>query len=258
MKIFLTGTTVTGILTAFTGPPASLRKSMQLAFVYTLFNSLGVLFWLPIPFLRFPKQLARALGNIVFKYRWFLFVYVISVYFILPLVVFGLALIPYWIGLAVFGLPIIALLIATVIIKVLRSKAPKVLPPFLRDTSWLPIYLRSLEPWDTKMKNLSCCGKKKKAEDTKSLSHYDEDEPQVQPSGFSNIIRRMSTINPLVNEARRLSRRNTLSNNSSSEDEHDIEEVKEYRRRKSVVEAQRRASALETKLYPKDDLTTRF
>ena len=253
---------MTGILTAFTGPPASLRKSMQLAFVYTLFNTLGVVFWLPIPYLRFPKRLARALGNIVFKYRWFLFVYVISVYFVLPLVVFGLALIPYWIGLAVFGLPIVFLILSVLVIKILRSKAPKILPPFLRDFSWLPIYLRSLEPWDTKMKSLSCCGKKKKkaAEDKKSLSNYDLDEPPADfTGGFSNIIRRMSTINPLVYEARRQSRRNTLTNNSSSEDEHDIEEVKEYRRRKSVVEAQRRASVLEAKLYPtKDDLITRF
>ena len=104
---------------------------------------------------------------------------------------------------------------------------------------------------------MSCCGKKKKGEDTKSLSFYDDIEP-AEPSGISNIIRRMSTMNQLVAEARRQSRLNSLTNNSSSEDEHDIEEVKEYRRRKSVVEAQRRASALEAQVYPKDDWVTRF
>ena len=50
------GTTVTGLLTAFAQPPSAVKKAMQLAFVYTFFNTLGVLFWLPIPFLRYPKR----------------------------------------------------------------------------------------------------------------------------------------------------------------------------------------------------------
>ena len=120
------GTTVTGILTAFTQPEDSLKKSMQLAFVYTLFNSLGVLFWLPVPYLRFPKTLARSLGNIVFQYRWFLYCYVATVYFIAPAIIFGLALVPNWIGLAVVGLPIVAVALFVLCIRLVRSKWPQV------------------------------------------------------------------------------------------------------------------------------------
>lgn len=245
------GTTVTGILTAFTGPPASLRKSMQLAFVYTLFNSLGVLFWLPLPFLRFPKILARGLGNIVFKYRWFLFVYVSHVYFILPLIVFGLALIPYWIGLAIFGIPFIVLIISVVVIKTLQSKLPRVLPSKLKDLSWLPIYLRSLEPYDKKMKSLRCCRKSSDEEQERKRSLKEMEEEDDEFGGETSVgivpdlIRRMSAINSLALEARRLStaRRNTLSNISSSEDEHDCKEAKDYRRRKSAA-MERRASRI--------------
>lgn len=251
------GTTVTGILTAFTQPPASLKKSMQLAFVYTLFNTLGVAFWLPIPILRFPKVLARKLGNIVFQYRWFLYCYVLTVYFIGPLIIFGLALIPMWIGLAIFGLPLIFLTIAFLVIKFLQAKLPRVLPPILRDFKFLPVWLRSLAPLDNKMKMLKCCQKKNKKRrksstqiigvtvtgvDNKQVEVIDNeyDEP-LDENDFviPNVIRRMSAIDGLVKTAMVLKeRRNTLvSTNSSSEDEHDTEIIQEYKRRKSLSAA---------------------
>ncbi|RMZ93996.1 sodium-dependent phosphate transport 2B, partial [Brachionus plicatilis] len=95
------GTTVTGILSAFTQPASALKKSLQLAFVYTLFNVIGVILWLPIPFMRFPKKFARKFGHIVVKYKWFVYIYVSSAYFIIPLFMFAIALIPYWIGVAI-------------------------------------------------------------------------------------------------------------------------------------------------------------
>jgi solute carrier family 34 (sodium-dependent phosphate cotransporter) len=240
------GTTITGILTALTQPPSSVKKAMQVAFVFTLFNTFGNIFWLPIPFMRFPKRLARALGNIVFKYRWFLFVYVGAVYFIGPLIMFGLALVPYWIGLAIFGLPLIALVIAFIVIKILQSKAPKVLPEKLRSFDWLPIWLRSLEPYDEKVKRIECCKRKKRkvsisierriSADGKIVEVPVEIEEEIEDAGIiPNFIRRMSAIEGLVTEARAFKRRNTIDNNSSSESEHDDEEVKEYRRRKSTV-----------------------
>jgi sodium-dependent phosphate cotransporter len=189
------GTTVTGILTAFTQPVSSLKKSMQLAFVYTLFNSLGVLFWLPIPFLRFPKRLAKELGEIVFKYRWFLYCYVITVYFIGPLFIFGLALIPMWIGLALFGIPLIILLILIIILYFLQIKFPKILPFKLRNFQFLPIWLRSLEPLDNKIKKLKCCCSLKKDKNKYTLP---------------NVIRRFSAIEGIVNEGINYSRRNSI------------------------------------------------
>ena len=74
------GTTVTGVLTALTQPTLSLKKAMRLAFVYTFFNAIGVLLWLPISFMRYPKRYACKLGEIVLLYKWCLYVYVSKVY----------------------------------------------------------------------------------------------------------------------------------------------------------------------------------
>ncbi len=186
------GTTVTGILTAFTQPPSSLKKAMQLGFVYTFFNTLGVLFWLPIPILRFPKRLARKLGNIVFEYRWFLYFYVSIVYVIGPLIVFCLALIPKWIGLAIFGLPLVLLLISFIILLFIRAKFPQILPPYLMEFTWLPYWLRSLEPLDAKIQSFSFCFNKKGRVSFNKSSNYQE-QPVI-----SHLIRRMSVVDSLV------------------------------------------------------------
>ena len=149
------GTTVTGILSAFTSPSSTLKKSLQLAFVYTFFNTLGVLFWLPIPPLRFPKRYSRKLGSVVFQYRWFIYCYVSALYFIGPLIMLGLALIPMWIGLAIVGIPLILAGLALLIIMLLRRFVPKVLPEKLKDFGWLPLWMRSLKPYDEKFKRMS-------------------------------------------------------------------------------------------------------
>jgi solute carrier family 34 (sodium-dependent phosphate cotransporter) len=186
------GTTVTGILTAFTQPPSSLKKAMQLGFVYTFFNTLGVLFWLPIPILRFPKRLARKLGNIVFEYRWFLYFYVSLVYVIGPLIVFCLALIPKWIGLAIFGLPLVLLLISFIILLLIRSKFPQILPPYLMEFTWLPHWLRFVRPLDAKIQKFHFCLNKKDRFSFNKSSNYQE-QPVI-----SHFIRRMSVVDALV------------------------------------------------------------
>ena len=217
------GTTVTGILTAFTQPPSSLKKAMQLAFVYTLFNTLGVVYWLPLPFLRFPKKLARKLGHTVFQYRWFLYTYVSTVYVICPLFIFGLALIPHWIGLAIFGLPIAFLFLVYLVILFLRSKFPGILPKFLKDFYWLPKFLRSLRPLDRKIKQLKCCQTK--------VQDIDPSSPRrlsLANNTIPDVIRRMSVIDTIVRETERMSRRSSIiSHESSSSSEEEEEEVTE-------------------------------
>jgi sodium-dependent phosphate cotransporter len=253
------GTTFTGILSAFTLAPSAMEKGMQLAFVYTFFNVLGVIFWLPVPLLRFPKRLARKLGNIVFEYRWFLYFYIFSVYFILPIFVFGLALIPYWIGLAIFGIPVILLFLGYLVLLILRRYYPKIVPQKLKNFDWLPIWMRSLEPYDKKVKRIRCCCKRKKKKvqpsesgpkvgefstgpndlDGERLDEIEREAREDRPSIIPNIIRKLSVIDGgLVTEAERKhsSRRPTIvSNDSSSEDEYDSRLAKEYRRRKSRV-----------------------
>ena len=216
------GTTVTGILTAFTQPPSSLKKAMQLAFVYTLFNTLGVVYWLPLPFLRFPKKLARKLGQTVFQYRWFLYTYVSTVYVICPLFIFGLALIPHWIGLAIFGLPIVFLFLVYLVILFLRSKFPGVLPKFLKEFYWLPKFLRSLRPLDRKIKQFKCCQTK--------VQDIDPSSPRrlsLANNTIPDVIRRMSVIDTIVRETERMSRRSSIISHESSSSSEEEEEVTE-------------------------------
>jgi sodium-dependent phosphate cotransporter len=150
------GTTITGILTAFTQPASAIINSLQLAFVYTIFNTIGAILWLPIPQLRLPIDLSILLGKIVIKYRWFVKFYMTTVYFIIPIFIFLLSLIPYWIGIAVVGIPIIIFLLFLLFIKLFQKKAPKLLPFYLRKNyNWLPKWFRSLEPLDNIFKRTS-------------------------------------------------------------------------------------------------------
>ena len=53
----------------------------------------GILIWYPIPILRrVPLRMAKALGDITAEYRWFAIVYVIGLFFAMPIFVFLLSL----------------------------------------------------------------------------------------------------------------------------------------------------------------------
>ena len=53
--------------------------------------------------------------------------------------------------------PIMVLLLFIALINVLQNKRPSFLPPFLRDWAFLPLPLRSLEPYDRLMLAAPCC-----------------------------------------------------------------------------------------------------
>lgn len=89
------GTTITGILSAFSQPGYALKKSLQLAFVYTLFNMFGILIWLPIPFMQIPKKIAIHLGNLAYNHHWFILSYISLLYYIIPIIVLSLSLISF-------------------------------------------------------------------------------------------------------------------------------------------------------------------
>lgn len=76
------GTTTTAILASFaTGNIAAIT----VAFVHLLFNLIGVCLIYPIKTLRrIPTILARKLGQIAFKKRRYIFVYVLTLFFIIP------------------------------------------------------------------------------------------------------------------------------------------------------------------------------
>jgi len=76
------GTTVTALLASLTGTP----QAVTVALVHLLFNITGIIIIYPVPLLRgIPIRLARLLALQTSRRRWFAFVYMFGVFFVLPL-----------------------------------------------------------------------------------------------------------------------------------------------------------------------------
>lgn len=141
------GTTTTGILAALAADSSRIRYTLQISFCHLFFNILGILMFYPIPFTRFPIQLAKILGNTTAKYRWFSVLYLLCMFLFFPAAVFGLSMA----GMVVFMvvlIPILLILVAVVAVNIIQRKAPHVLPEKLRNWLWLPEWMRSLDPLD--------------------------------------------------------------------------------------------------------------
>jgi len=82
------GTTVTGILAALAKGDT---LGLGIAFVHTLFNLTGVAIFLPIKRIRgIPVALAQRLATLTLVSRWYAVVYILVVFFVVPLVgIFG-------------------------------------------------------------------------------------------------------------------------------------------------------------------------
>jgi sodium-dependent phosphate cotransporter len=77
------GTTVTALLASLTGTPGA----VTVALVHLLFNLSGILIIYPIKFLRrIPINLARGLAARTAEKKYFAFVYMVGVFFLMPLV----------------------------------------------------------------------------------------------------------------------------------------------------------------------------
>ncbi|XP_020013583.1 sodium-dependent phosphate transport protein 2B [Castor canadensis] len=151
------GTTTTAILAALASPGSTLKSSLQIALCHFFFNISGILLWYPIPFTRLPIGLAKGLGNISSKYRWFAVFYLIFFFFLTPLAVFGLSLAG-WPVLVGVGVPIILLVLLVVCLRLLQSRCPRILPQKLRDWNFLPTWMHSLKPWDHLISlGTTCC-----------------------------------------------------------------------------------------------------
>ncbi|XP_054543979.1 sodium-dependent phosphate transport protein 2B-like [Talpa occidentalis] len=141
------GSTTTSILAALASPGNTLRSSLQIALCHLFIIISGVLLWYPIPFTRLPIRLAKALGSISAKYRWFAVFYLIFFFFLVPLALFGFLMAdwPVQVGL---GVLFTLVLLSVVIINLLQSRCPSILPRKLQDWDFLPLWMRSLKPWD--------------------------------------------------------------------------------------------------------------
>ncbi|XP_071480468.1 sodium-dependent phosphate transport protein 2B-like [Diadema antillarum] len=142
------GTTATGIIAALPNEGKDLANALQVALSHFFFNIFGIIIWYPLPFMRVvPITMARVLGNTTAKYRWFAIFYLLLMFFAVPALTFGLS-VAGDIYLFVFGGIILFTVLIIVIINVLQHKAPRVLPPVLRNWDFLPWWMHSLKPLD--------------------------------------------------------------------------------------------------------------
>ncbi|XP_055892264.1 sodium-dependent phosphate transport protein 2B-like [Biomphalaria glabrata] len=153
------GTTITGILAALTSSQSTFRESLQIALCHLFFNVSGVILLYVVPVTRkLPLNLAKFLGQTVHQYRWFAVVYLIIVFFLFPLAIFGLS-VAGWEVLVGVGAPVVLLLIFVIVVNILQKKAQHCLPKRLQnwETSGIPEPLRSLRPYDKIFVKLSAC-----------------------------------------------------------------------------------------------------
>lgn len=107
-----------------------------------------------VPILRLPIPLAKHFGDLTARYRWVAIAYLLLGFLLLPLAAFGLSLAG-GIVLAAVGGPLVVLIVLIVLVTVLQRHQPAWLPRRLRSWAWLPLWLRSLEPWDRLVSR--CC-----------------------------------------------------------------------------------------------------
>lgn len=176
------GTTATGMLAALASSGDSFDKGIQIALCHFFFNISGILLWYPIPHLRkVPLYLAKTLGNTTAKYRWFAILYILIMFFFLPGLVFGLSLISIW-CLAAVGLPLVAVCVFVVIVNILQTKKPRLLPNKLQNWDFLPKWMHSLAPLDrmiTKFGPKHCCCMKTKQDADGAVEVVDTPAPLI-------------------------------------------------------------------------------
>lgn len=80
------GTTVTGLIAAFSASGVEAEAAMQGALVHTMFNVFGAIVIMSLPFLRaLPPKGANWLATLADKNKWYVFIWVGGVFFALPL-----------------------------------------------------------------------------------------------------------------------------------------------------------------------------
>ena len=141
------GTTTTGILAALAASGDQLKPALQIALCHLAFNVSGILLFYPVPAMRrVPIRLAKVMGNTTAKYRWFAIFYIVLMFFIIPLAVFGLSMAGIIVMTVVVCLAVTVML-AVVAINFIQKKRPQWLPLRLRNWDFLPFkWMHSLEP----------------------------------------------------------------------------------------------------------------
>ena len=155
------GTCVTGLLAALAADSSKLFLTLQVAYAHLFFNLSGVLIWyVNWPVRGIPIAAAKFLGNTTATYRWYAISYLILCFLIIPSIWMGLAIASTALVVVVSAIVIIVAAFIT-IVNVMQSRMPEKLPVILRDWTFLPLWMRSLEPLDrvvcAKIPTPKCC-----------------------------------------------------------------------------------------------------
>lgn len=152
------GTTFTAVIIALSQDAEDMPVAFHVALCHVFFNVSGVLLFYPVPITRIPIKMAKFLGNETAKYRWFAIAYMLLVFVAFPAVIFGLSSIS-GIALTCVTVPFILVAACILIINCVQKKRPDILPVQLRTWTALPVWLRSLEPYDNRIRKIVYCCK---------------------------------------------------------------------------------------------------
>ena len=187
------GTTTTSIIASLAADGERQKPALQIALVHLFFNLSGILLFYCIPFMRFPVSLAAKLGNTTADYPWFAVLYLVLMFFLLPIATFGISLLgplAMFVVLAIVGS--LCLTISTV--SILQAYLPTYLPASLQTWAFLPLPLRSLEPYDRLISNMCGCCSRKHAVDEETGIQEESHESTENLIYKSPIIRKSATV----------------------------------------------------------------
>ena len=169
------GTTCTGLLAALAADGEKLPYTLKVAYSHLFFNITGIFIWYVIwPMRAIPIGMARKLGNVTAVYRWFPLMYLFLAFFLMPGIFVGLSLWSTALTVIVFILLFLTFIFSSVVSWMQENKKDS-LPATLQSWDFLPLPLRSLEPYD----RLCCCFKsdKEEAGDKKEAKADDVEAP---------------------------------------------------------------------------------
>jgi sodium-dependent phosphate cotransporter len=142
------GTTVTGLLAALAADGEKLQYTLAVAYSHLFFNISGIfLFYVIWPMRALPIAMARRLGNITANYRWFPIAYIFVMFFIVPGLFVALSIASSALTIIV-AVTVVVTIIFTAVVNHYQDTKRDSLPGCLQSWDCLPLFMRSLEPYD--------------------------------------------------------------------------------------------------------------
>jgi len=187
------GTTTTSIIASLAADGENQKSALQIALVHLLFNLCGIVLFYCIPIMRFPISLATKLGNTTAQYPWFAIIYLVFMFFLLPITTFGLSLLgplPLYVVLGFVG--IVVFLISSIFL--LQTYFPSTLPSCLQTSEFLPNPLRLLEACDLIVTRMCGCFSRVQIVDEEIGVQEDSHESTENLIYKSNIYKKSANI----------------------------------------------------------------